>query len=133
MNACKHPGASGPCMPRVRDGRCIWCERDLMPARPDDPSTLQRAFGSALELREERGGPRYYLHGKPVHAGTVLCLRLADRTILRVRFEGSHSVWTSPIWTVNLRSGVGFTTASMVIPEDALFNWPEEISSPTGT
>ena len=23
---------SGPCMPRVSDGRCIWCERDL-PAR----------------------------------------------------------------------------------------------------
>jgi hypothetical protein len=28
-DACSHPGAGGPCMPRVRDGRCIWCERAL--------------------------------------------------------------------------------------------------------
>lgn len=27
--ACSHPGAGGPCVPRVRDGRCIWCEREM--------------------------------------------------------------------------------------------------------
>ena len=27
--ACSHPGAGGPCMPRVSDGRCIWCDRAL--------------------------------------------------------------------------------------------------------
>jgi hypothetical protein len=26
---CSHPGAAGPCVPRVRDGRCVWCERDM--------------------------------------------------------------------------------------------------------
>lgn len=26
---CTHPGALGPCMPRIADGRCIWCEREL--------------------------------------------------------------------------------------------------------
>jgi len=31
--ACSHPGAAGPCMPRVSDGRCIWCERPLSTAR----------------------------------------------------------------------------------------------------
>ena len=30
--ACSHPGAAGPCMPRVSDGRCIWCERPLSTA-----------------------------------------------------------------------------------------------------
>lgn len=29
---CAHPGASGPCMPRAADGRCVWCERELAPA-----------------------------------------------------------------------------------------------------
>lgn len=28
---CPHPGALGPCMPRVADGCCIWCGRDLPP------------------------------------------------------------------------------------------------------
>ena len=28
---CSHPGAAGPCMPRVYDGRCLWCERELPP------------------------------------------------------------------------------------------------------
>lgn len=32
---CSHPGAGGPCLPRVRDGRCIWCERELHLLRPD--------------------------------------------------------------------------------------------------
>ncbi len=27
---CTHPGAAGPCMPRVRDGRCIWCEIEIV-------------------------------------------------------------------------------------------------------
>jgi hypothetical protein len=31
---CPHPGAAGPCEPRLSDGRCIWCERPMLPARP---------------------------------------------------------------------------------------------------
>ena len=30
---CPHLGVTGPCMPRVGDGRCIWCERELPPRR----------------------------------------------------------------------------------------------------
>lgn len=26
---CAHHGAHGVCMPRIVDGRCIWCERTL--------------------------------------------------------------------------------------------------------
>lgn len=26
---CRHPGAGGPCVARVSDGQCIWCERPL--------------------------------------------------------------------------------------------------------
>lgn len=26
---CADPGAGGPCLPRTRDGRCIWCEREM--------------------------------------------------------------------------------------------------------
>lgn len=32
---CTKPGALGPCMPRVSDGRCIWCERLMPPYEPD--------------------------------------------------------------------------------------------------
>lgn len=29
IDACAHPGANGPCMPRSGDGKCLWCERPL--------------------------------------------------------------------------------------------------------
>ena len=31
--ACTHEGAAGPCLARVRDGRCVWCERALPPLK----------------------------------------------------------------------------------------------------
>ena len=32
-DSCANRWAFGPCMPRIRDGRCIWCERELPPAK----------------------------------------------------------------------------------------------------
>lgn len=31
LPSCTHAGATGPCAPRARDGRCVWCERVLFP------------------------------------------------------------------------------------------------------
>lgn len=28
-SGCSHPGANGPCMPRLSDNKCIWCETDM--------------------------------------------------------------------------------------------------------
>lgn len=33
VDSCSHPGAKGPCMPRSGDGRCIWCEREMLTRR----------------------------------------------------------------------------------------------------
>ena len=30
---CAHPSAAGKCMPNVRDGKCIWCGRELPSAQ----------------------------------------------------------------------------------------------------
>jgi hypothetical protein len=43
---CAHPGAKGPCIPRVRDGRCVWCEREM-----------------PVMLCRECGAPGGHLHG----------------------------------------------------------------------
>lgn len=45
--ACSHPGAAGPCMPRVRDGRCIWCERELPPAGRRDSTAPHNPIAKA--------------------------------------------------------------------------------------
>lgn len=70
-----------------------------------------------LELREEEGGPRYYLEGRPVHAGDVLEVlddTLEDWTL--VRFEWSH-VLDEPVKL--------FTDKGEVrLPTTALFRWP---------
>lgn len=31
-SVCSHRGAHGPCMASVRDGKCIWCRREMQPA-----------------------------------------------------------------------------------------------------
>lgn len=41
---CSHPGVAGSCLPRVRDGRCVWCERDL-------PTAGER-WNAAVELED---------------------------------------------------------------------------------
>lgn len=46
---CSHSGALGPCLPRVRDGRCIWCERPMTPAE-------QAAAYPAERVRQLGGG-----------------------------------------------------------------------------
>jgi hypothetical protein len=35
---CPHVGVGGGCMPRVADGRCIWCGREIAPAREGESS-----------------------------------------------------------------------------------------------
>lgn len=52
---------------------------------------VDRKWGK-LELRKEPGGLRHYLHGKPVHAGASLLLRLPHpHEAVPVRYEGQWS------------------------------------------
>lgn len=48
---CAHPGAGGPCMPRVRDGRCVWCERQLPPASRREDATRLGVVGAPAPAR----------------------------------------------------------------------------------
>jgi len=43
--------------------------------------------GRVLILAEDAGGPRHYLAGHPVHAGTMLELRLAGDLWVPIRYE----------------------------------------------
>lgn len=80
--------------------------------------------GENLELREDEGGPRYYLEGEPVHAGESLELRL--RTVdgwtwAPVRFETANR---KPRAILDL--GETLADADFVLPVGAVLRWPDK-------
>lgn len=89
-----------------------------------------------LELRQESSGLRYYLDGRPVHAGTFLELRLYPDAVVN-----DHHVAVGPSWLIgryewNCRPGTrpiffftvadGLTGISATLPDGAICRWPAE-------
>lgn len=76
----------------------------------------------SLTLREEGGGWRHYLAGRPVHCGDGLQLQLPGG-VLDVRYE---AVWRDrqPDATLYLAVAVARDPATVNVPEYALFRWP---------
>ena len=77
-----------------------------------------------LVLRNDGGGPRHYLDGKPVSCGTVLKLFVGDRPALN-----DHWRWAR--YEANLhpnRISVTLDTSfGIVLPnEDTVLRWPKE-------
>ncbi len=75
-----------------------------------------------LELREESGGLRHYLDGRPVHCGTQLQLRVNDG-------EHANEVWVWARYESSLtreRPGVMlFTNFGCVLPDAySVLRWP---------
>lgn len=107
-----------------------------------------RIGGSSLRLEREDSGPRHYLEGRPVHAGTTLELALAwgsvqsaatdpDPVWLRGRYEWSFRPDDPPRFHILL--GDGSTerprdddeswiagAASFPLPAKAVLRWPSE-------
>lgn len=72
-----------------------------------------------LTLGEDAGGPRYFLGGEPVHAGTGLELMLEDETWLPGRFETSNH---KPFFCFGVKGTE--EEASARLPEGAMLRWP---------
>lgn len=99
-------------------------------------------FGSLLDyephqhlvLARDAGGRRHFLDGRPVHAGTVLELLLADGRWLRVRYEWS---WNDEPPTAHFALGAPAEAqrqevapvASLQLPSGAVLRWPAERGS----
>ncbi len=75
-----------------------------------------------LELREDNGGLRYFLDGRPVHAGNLLEMLLRAGEWLAVRFE-----WPVEDELPTLQLGLGETeeTVTFHLPEGARLRWRE--------
>lgn len=71
-----------------------------------------------LELREDAGGPRHFLDGKPVHAGTGLELMLEDENWLQGRFETSGH---KPFFCFGVKGTAEEMSARL--PEGAILRW----------
>jgi hypothetical protein len=100
-----------------------WWHRHMAPMVDSDPDRM-------LVLSRDSGGMRHYLAGRPVHAGTVLELRLVDDVWVRVRYEWSWDAAVPPRAHLALGSrgealGYAPTSASFPLPEAAELRWPE--------
>jgi hypothetical protein len=88
-----------------------------------DPSSI-------LVLGADAGGPRHFLAGQPVHAGTALELRLPGDRWIVVRYEWSWDVAARPRAYLALGGrGERLGYAEQVefsIPERAELRWPAE-------
>lgn len=102
-----------------------------------DPKTLdalrRKPRQGRLELGEDGGGPRYFLDGDPVHAGTALELRLSGDRWVRGRFEVRWGLGTPPpalfylrLWNAheNEDDFCGAAQVSFELPPDAILRWP---------
>ncbi len=88
-----------------------------------------------LELREDAGGLRHFLDGKPVHAGDILDLLLPDGAWLPGRYEwdfepGSEPWFYFPLggeWEgrQKLNPDVEPVQARIRLPENAVLRWPK--------
>jgi hypothetical protein len=76
--------------------------------------------GELLELRTEAGGLRYYLAGKPIHAGELLELLLDDGRWMLGRYEWNYRKEDSPWFYLDTESG----KAVDLNTERSLLRWP---------
>ncbi len=79
------------------------------------------ATGELLELRTEAGGLRYYLAGKPIHAGELRDLLLDDGSWALGRFEWNYRKEELPWLYVDTETG----DAIELDPEKFRLRWPE--------
>ena len=78
-------------------------------------------IGDHLELRVEAGGLRYYLAGKPIHAGGLLELLLDNGSWALGRFEWTYRKDDRPRFYVDTKSGDAFDLR----PQSARLRWPK--------
>lgn len=72
---CSHAGAAGPCLPRLADGRCIWCERPMSKAARRTADVCDGCGATRAQI-EEHGHSRVDSLGRPPAddaPGTQLC------------------------------------------------------------
>jgi len=85
---------------------------------------------SVLVLGQDAGGPRHFLAGRPVHAGTYLELRLADDRWVVIRYEWSWEPEQRPRAYLALGGrgeAMGYTPEVVFsLPEKAGLRWPGE-------
>jgi len=100
---------------------------------------LNTTTGHRLELKQETGGPRHFLAGKDVHAGTPLDLLMADGTWLGGRYENMRLAdghllarfhidvrckTTQREWANDPSAAIAYPEASFDLPSDAELRWP---------
>lgn len=82
-----------------------------------------------LELPTESSGLRYYLQGRPVHAGQGLELLTAPGTWAPGRYEWSYCREDRPLFHLGLGSGEDDgqcgPIAEMRLPPGPVLRWPE--------
>lgn len=79
--------------------------------------------GELLELKREAGGLRYYLAGKPVHAGELLEVLLHDGSWALGRYEWNYLPDSFPWFIVETESG----DAIDLNPERSRLRWPQHL------
>ena len=80
---------------------------------------------SRLELGEDSGGPRYFLDGRPVHAGAILELLLPGELWLPVRFEWTGCASDPPVFFLSLAETN--EQARVRLPRGAALRWAKRI------
>lgn len=81
--------------------------------------------GERVELRVEAGRLRYYLAGKPIHAGDLLELRLDDGRWMLGRYEWNYRKEDWPWLYFENEAG----TAVNVNPDIFLLRWPGKLGT----
>jgi len=85
--------------------------------------------GQVLMLSSDGGGPRHFLAGLPVHAGSVLEVLLEGGRWLRVRYEWTARVNEEPTFYLALgrawetNEDQGGPVAKLQLPSDAALRW----------
>jgi hypothetical protein len=87
--------------------------------------------GSQLILGRSDGGPRHFLNGHPVHAGSSLELLLDDGTWLPIRYEWTWDPAKEPTAYAALavpapaKKIIDPSLVQFTLPPGAILRWPE--------
>jgi hypothetical protein len=100
-----------------------WWNRHMAPMVEPDPNAV-------LVLGGDAGGPRHFLAGQPVHAGTALELRLPDDRWVLVRYEWNWDAAVRPRAHLALGGrgeALGYAPdVDFPLPERAELRWPAQ-------
>lgn len=101
------------------------------------PTTIAR--GNPLELGSDPGGPRHFLAGRAVHAGTQLLLLMVDGSWLSGRYENTRLADGHLLarfhfdvrcrtavreWANDPGAGIAYPEGAIDLPPDAELRWP---------